>query len=242
MGCQCIFHSSPSDTEEEEFLMTLCESRLGYTPHDVKKLWTQIRVLTINERLNWNRMRKFAGDWSLALPEPEEQSDPVAEFYRGMRKEEEWDARKVALLAILLGKGGGEDKAELVFGLYDREYGKVLGRKEVEEMASDLCTLALHQLPALSVSLLESQDNLDSAVLLQNYISKLHTAASACQTAIISLLLPTPMTDISYQTFHSKVTSEGLLFLISPRGIREETFRRYKSLLRAHAKHKPTHN
>ncbi len=238
MGCQCSISSSSNELEEEETLMSLCESSLGFTPHEAAKVWTSIRILTLNETLNWNRMRKLAQDWRLEMPEPEEQEDPVAQFYRGMRKGEGWEARRLGMLGLMLGKGGRQEKVELLFGMYDWEYNKALGRTEVELMVTDLCDLALKQLPTLAIGTLEAQGNLDGAVLLQNYSAKLHEACLPTTQAVLSQLFPTSTQSISLVAFKDKVAQDRLDFLVSASDLRKEAWKRYKARLRDEAKHK----
>lgn len=218
--------------------MSICQSSLGYAPHEASKVWTDIRILTLNETLNWNRMRKLAQDWHLEMPEPEEQEDPVAQFYRGLRRAEGWEARRLGVLAVMLGKGGRLEKAELLFGMYDCEYNKALGRTDVELMVADLCDLALKQLPTLAIGILEGQGNLDGGVLLQNYTSKLHEACLPAVQAVLTQLLPLPTQQLSLFSFQDKVDQGGLHFLVSPSDLRKETLKRYKATLREEAKRK----
>lgn len=172
------------------------------------------------------------------MPEPEEQEDPVAQFYRGMQRGEGWEARRLGVLGLMLGKGGRQEKAELLFSMYDWEYNKAMGRTEVELMISDLCELALKQLPTLAIGVLEAQGNLDGAVLVQNYSTKLREACIPAIQAILNQLFPTTTQSISLLEFKDKVAQDGLHFLVSASDLRKETWKRYKARLRDEAKHK----
>lgn len=239
MGCHCS-QSFLGAEDEEEAMMAECEGALGFGEHAASRLCTEIRVLTVNQRLNGNRIRKLAAEMGLRLTAGQEsKDDPIVKFYSKLGSESEgWESRKLALLALLLGKGASASKAELLFSFYDHEYNKYLTADDVHLLATEVCDLALRLLPSFCSDYLEHHGNLDAAVLVQNYYLKLSEAKPEAINQVKSLILDPYEDQVSLPTFKEKVSGQGLQCLFSARGLRKQTVARYKQVLRDQARHR----
>lgn len=230
MGCHCS--QSKDFEQEEESLITYYEHTLGFSSHSAQHICTQVQILTVNERLNWNRLRHLAWKLDLNISGIQSTEQPIGQFYAQLKQDTDWSARQLCLLGILLGQGSVSVKASLLFNLYDLEYVGVLPPTRISSILQDLCALAFTHLPQFALSMLEhSQDSVKSD-LLTRYAGRLAAARYSAATFLSHILVEEQ--PISAEEFISKAQTKTK-YLFSARQLRIEGSEHYKrSLISMH--------
>ena len=224
MGCHCS--QTKEFEQEEETLIVHFEQCLGFGNHTAGHICTQVQVLTLNERLNWNRLRQLTSVLNLNVEGLQSSEEPIARLYEGLKEGKEWKARQISLLGVLLGQGKAAVKAPLLFRLYDPDDSGVLSIPRIEEMLQDLCAIAFTHLPLFAQRML---GNSDSAVLLGSYIDHL---AEAKQATCLFLARQIAEGPVSAQDFVIKA-QECAKSMFSAKLLRTEGLRHYKNCLRS---------
>lgn len=238
MGCHCA-HGSIDSSLEEEALMSRCEAGLGFSGHSVSRLFTRVLVLTVNQTLNANRLKRLGTELGVNLGRLNERTDPASLFFAGLKTTEDtWESRKLLILALLLGEGSTSAKAEPLFSLFDLEYNKYLTSAELDSMLEQVVNVALEVLPKYCVECLEHAGDLDGAVLVQNYQEKLRGTYSDAKHSLKSLILDPYEDQVTLPTFKSKLAAQDQ-DLLSARGLRRRALQQYKQLMRSQARHRP---
>lgn len=240
MGCHCA-HDSIDSNPEEEVLMARCEATLGFSRQSFSHLFTRVLVLTVNQALNTNRLKRLGKELKVDLSGIlEGGKDPVSHFYAGLKTSEEtWESRKLLILALLLGEGSISAKADCLFSLFDLEYNKYLTSEELDNMLEEVCKVALDVLPTYCVEYLEHVGDLDGAVLVQNYWEKLKATRSEAKYSLKSLILDPHEDQVTLPTFKTKLMAQEP-DLLSARGLRRRALQHYKQLMRSQARHRPS--
>ena len=224
MGCQC---SQAKEFEpEEETAITHFEQSLGFGNHTAVHICTQVQVLTVNEQLNWNRLRQLATVLGLDVEGLQSSEEPIARFYEALKTANYWSARQLSLLGVLLGQGSAAVKASLLFHLYDRDYAGTLSNFRVEEMLLDLCTLAFTHLPRFAQHMSQTQGDSNTSELIGSYIDRL---SEATQTTVHFLAHKLAAEFITAEDFY--IRAQTCLF--SAKLLRIEGLAHYKNSLRA---------
>ena len=240
MGCHCA-HDNIDSNPEEEALLSRCEATLGFSGHSSARLFTRVLVLTVNQALNTNRLKRLGKELGVDLSGIQEGGkEPVSHFYAGLKTSEDtWESRKLLLLALLLGKGTISAKAASLFSLFDLEYNKYLTSEELESMLEQVVRVALDVLPRYCVEYLEHVGDLDGAVLVQNYWEKLRGTRSEAKHSLKALILDPHETQVTLPTFKTKLMAQEP-DLLSACGLRRRALQHYKQLMRSQARHRPS--
>lgn len=225
MGCHC---SQAKEFEhEEETLITHFEQFLGFGSHAAGHICTQVQVLTVNEKLNWNRLRQLATVLNLNVAGLQSSEEPIARFYEALKTEKDWSTRQLSLLGVLLGQGSATTKASLLFHLYDQDYTGALPNFRIEEMLLDLCTLAFTHLPRFAQHMLQTQGDLDTSELLGSYINHLEEAKQVTARFLTHRLAEENTTVEDFE-----VRAQACKCIFSAKWLRVEGLAHYKSNIR----------
>lgn len=236
MGCQCANFHHPDSFSEEETLLKRCEAVLGFSGRSTRQLCTQVLVLTVNQNLNVNRLRKLGKELGVDLSGVhEDRNDPISRFYFGLKTStDSWESRKLLLLAVLLGDGSLSTKAETLFSLFDLEFNKYLTSNELENMLDQVCRISLDLLPRFCAEYLEFLGDVENASFMRKYWEKLQNAQFEASRNLKAAILDPYEDQVTWPTFRTKLG--GLdADVLTARGVRRRALTQYKKVVRAQA-------
>lgn len=171
MGCT---NSSDGTSASSEELVHTIETGLGFSQCLAARLVSKIHCHSTSGRMNKKQFRDMMQAVGLCTDPLEDPDAPASRFFQYFSEGKRYEAKKLAMLAILLGKGTIDTKAELLFSLYQSE--KAIELPAVDKMVQDICSIALKYLPAYASLELEALSDFGSARKLNSYQAKLEVA------------------------------------------------------------------
>ena len=123
-ACSSACSSSKSDgtnkgsrnNKEEKWLISN-ELALGFRRVTITTITTVLEAYSKCDSINDNMLLDFLSDLSMATIGVDDPENDIGKFYASLKDGDEFDMDKIAVLAILLGKG---TKAEKASALYKR--------------------------------------------------------------------------------------------------------------------------
>jgi hypothetical protein len=162
MGCT----NKPLDLSGEELLLTANENSMNYSTLNVVYADMVFRKNAPHLVLNPSQFSSSAGLLGLNL------GPKVKSFYRGLQSATQtYSLNSLVITAFLLCAGTVDEKARVLFELYDDKQSEVLDAIKLRGMASDLHRVACELLPAVTnVKQLRSDERLAVQVYLAQVV------------------------------------------------------------------------
>ena len=172
MGCTTTTDIS-SDVSNEELIQTY-EMSLGFHHCLASRLVSKIKAFSSSGNMNFQQFRDMMRAVGLHNEVLDDMEAPVTRFYGFLGDGKRLESKKVAMLALLLGEGTVDTKAELLFELYQAE--RAIELPAVSKMVQDACSIAMKFLPAYTTLEMESLNDEGTLHKLASYQSKLDVA------------------------------------------------------------------
>lgn len=155
----------------EERIMLKAETKFSFSKYDFKELVKNFKTQSNKDALSPAQLKRALTDIGIPI---EDLSSPESPTYKLLSKcknsKKLYDLKKLQLVAILMGKGSLEEKAEWLFRQYDIDASNILECHEIEEMISSIIEISVRIVPMLAVG--DGPDCL-SLQEYENYITKL---------------------------------------------------------------------
>lgn len=235
MGCYCT-HKLAEGEAEDEALMQEAERFIGFSNFCFSKLCDEIDALSQGQRTDIGNLKLLGSRLKLEGGAQEEKKGSTAAFYMNLCARCDWSSRRLLLLAILLGSGDMPSKSQRLFSIYQRN--NLLHSLESEQLCKDLCTVTLVELPEHCAERLEVLQQLDAAVLAQNYSARLKEALSTAVKEFSGRLMEGGRESLDCSQFTMRTLAPDLTFLLSTKGLRREALAAYRKVLKDHNKQK----
>ena len=158
----------------EELIHTY-ESTLGFSQCMSSRLVGKIHNCASSGRVNKHQFKDMMKKAGLYIDSFEDDTAPVSQFFTSFGDGKRMEAKKLAMLGVLLGKGTMETKATLLFDLYRAE--KAIDLQAVGKMVTDMCSIALSLLPLYASLELSTAGDAVSLHKLHSYRLKLEVAS-----------------------------------------------------------------
>lgn len=153
-ACSTCTKDSPQKSPEEA-LMGSFEKSLGYSEYHCGQLVRGVDFLQRNGQLSVRKLQIMLETLNLACTGLHDLGSPLGRFYGHFMQAGLFSAAKLELVAVLLGDGELQDKAQsLVFASGLRAHEDLCWAKLVW-LLGDLCQIALVYLPEYATSLLQ---------------------------------------------------------------------------------------
>ena len=115
-------------------------------------------------------------------------SNTITDFYESFRKQQSgaYDAKLIKVLCVLLGTGSTQEKATLLFEIYDPAFELKLSRAKIAEMAGDLVDISAKK---VAVLVTDAQYRHSGQLTNQQYLKGLCMQAGSAQDSFQQLVL-----------------------------------------------------
>jgi len=232
MGCYCT-HKLAEGEAEDEALIQEAERLTGFSNFCFSKLCDEIDALSQGQRTDIGKLKLLGSRLKLEGGAQEEKKGSTAAFYMNLCARCNWSSRRLLLLAILLGSGDMPSKSQRLFSIYQRN--NLLHSPESEQLCRDICTVTLVELPEHCAERLEVLQQLDAAVLAQNYSARLKEALATAVKEFSGRLVG-GRESLDCEQFTMRALAPDLTFLLSTKGLRREALAAYRKVLKDHNK------
>jgi hypothetical protein len=219
MGNCCVYAQIPSDAQPEEKALNSAQAELGFHLHKAEHVAEIIATNSTDHVVSAGQMNTIGTALRLNLTDIDTIDSRLFKFYKNFKaKGGNFDARKLTLLGVLLGKGSLQTKIELYFGCISVKAGTSVGDLEVKSMFDALVNIAAVHLLSYSA---------DSPGLTRAQVDDYRERLQVGKSAIVSRLMTTFMSTVrtvEREKFlqQAKFHSAFVRCLLSPARLRTE--------------------
>lgn len=218
MGCTWNRH----DLSQEEQSILHEETILGYGRHQSVYIDMILRKHSHLAKLNKKQFNQAANHLKLKVCEFERHTK-ICDFYSSFQHLQDYDLKMMLVLGILHGQGKLEDKAKLLFEIYDVNGNEETDKKHLYDMLIDMSTVAIDKVAILVV------DNPGcSEYKVKQYLSHCNSVKIKNIDKVISQIL-VGRTSISKSKFVDKMMVIEKGQLLSTHGLRKFLYEDYSS-------------
>lgn len=218
MGCTWSRH----DLSLEEQSLLHEETVLGYGRHDSVYIDMILRKHSHLGKLNKKQFNQAANSLKLKVCDFERHSK-VCDFYTSFQNLQDYDLKMMLVLGILHGIGKPEEKAKLLFEVYDVNGNEEIEKKHLNDMLTEMCTVALDKVAILAVDSPSC-----SEYKVKQYLAHCDSVKTKNIVKIISQIL-IGRTSIAKSKFIDKMIIIEKGKLLSAHGIRSFLYEDYSS-------------
>lgn len=218
MGCTGSRH----DLLLEEQSLLNEETVLGYGRHDSAYIDMILRKHSHLRKLNKKQFSQAANILKLKVCDFERHTK-VTDFYTSFQHLQDYDLNMMLILGILHGLGKSEEKAKLLFEVYDVNGNEEIEKKHLHDMMSDICSVALDKTAILVVDSPSC-----SEYKVKQYLSNCNSIRAKNIDKVISQIL-VGRTSIAKSKFLDKMMTVEKGRLLSTHGIRSFLYEDYSS-------------
>lgn len=214
MGCACPTDSKPvSDTTGEDQI-AVYESCLPFAKQPATKTATEVLVFSQANYLTSKQLKDLLRSLGMEIDCFEDENHPKTRLLQLFKEGKRYNARKIALMGVLLGSGTVVRKAEVLFNLYKSQEGQEMQGTQVMKLVQHACEVALFALPHYVQMELEVLEDAKALPKLAKYVHKLNESLPDTVNALGSVLLGTSQ-NLSEVLFKHKVATTEARFLCS---------------------------
>ena len=217
MGCGDSHSDGPKNDDEEEAHLRELEAALGFQQHSSKHLDLYIRKYASSEDMNKNQYKLIGQKLNISLQNSEKLRTAAIYFsdllfYKGI-----YDRTRLLIVAIMMGTGFAEEKAKLLFEIFDTEV-----RQEIQIMDATLLVSVMAKVSIEEVERLVSYEVLSALTTkkLQAYLAKINSVLTDVEKRMQETLFNGKDTH-RLEGFVKAVSTQNGARMLSSRGIRK---------------------
>lgn len=218
MGCSC----SKYDAVTEEKLIIESENSIGFCKHTSATIDLYFRKYSAKGTMNTSQLSACLQGLNIDTSDSFERPN-VKRFLNSFVKGNSVNLKKLMIYGILCGKAYREEKALLIFQLYDPMCKRVISRKDVSSLVNMIFSLCLKRCMYLFSSLFTFEE---SRKLVKKYIYKCQYAMPYCKSEAMDSILR-QNEEFDQNTFENRIMSYKDGALMNPSDLRKVAFHYY---------------
>ena len=148
MGCCAPGPALPPDAPEEEKTLSKRESELGYSSHIASKFMEVLLANSEGGRVTANQFTTIASTLNLNITDYDSPDTPMGKFYGRLKEKGKFDAVKLGVVGILLGRGDG--KPAQFYDCIARKEERMMGPEDVKLLFEAMTLVSGDVLPMLA--------------------------------------------------------------------------------------------
>ena len=169
------------------------------------------------ESLSNQQFKAALGDFDADFSFLDSPDSELYKFFDNFREDEKFDARKLKLIAILIGKGNAKDKANFLFDAFDADANQELTKTEVTATFEGLADIAIDHLVDLGAGNPE-EGKLEEGKI-EDYKRKLQAQRDEKIVKIVTDIFA-DQENITRGEFQAKMAAKGFSDLLTSGGLR----------------------
>jgi hypothetical protein len=218
MGCSC----SKYEVITEEKLIMDSEKSIGFYQHTSATIDLYFRKYSLKGAMNTSQLTACLDELNIDTSDSAERPN-VKRFLNKFTKGSTVNLRKLLIYGILCGNSPKEEKALLMFQVYDPMCKRIISRKDVNSLVSMIFSLCLKRCMYLFSSLFTLEEN---RKIVKKYIYKCQYAMPYCKSEALECILR-QNEEFDLSTFETRIMSYKDGALMNPSDLRIVTFNYY---------------
>lgn len=196
MGCSC----SKFEVLAEEKMIMSSEDSIGFNMHTSSKIDMYFRKYSMRGSMTPYQLQACFEELSIDISDSIERIH-VKKFINSFIKFHTVNYKKLLIYGILCGKANKEEKAELLFQLYDHECNFVISKEDMVCLINDIFSVSLKRCMYLFTSLFTLKEHIN---IIKKYIYKCQTALPYCKSEAIKRIVSNNE-QLDYETYKTRL-------------------------------------
>lgn len=214
MGCYCSKAERVTLLKEAELTIQEYEESLGFSNIPVSLSISVLEKNTKKKGLTSVQLRSWLSQLGIPTTRIDTESDAVAKLFAQFIEKGRYSSRKLGILAVMLGEGSTERKAQVLFRLHYKPT-EMMTSDGLDNVVATCCDMAYVQLPKLAENELTTLRDLSTLMKLQKYTQNLRKVQVLIKEKLIKGIQPLGVSETRESTFVRNVVENGAALVSS---------------------------
>lgn len=219
MGCYCAKADKAFLLKEAEITIQEYEESLGFSYIPVNLSISVLQKNTKKKGLSPVQLCSWLSELGISTSRLDTESDSVAKLFSQFIEKGRYSSHKLGILAVMLGEGSTERKAQILFRLHYKPT-EMMTSANLDSLVTTCCEIALVQLPKLAETELTALRDVSALLKLQKYTKNLSKLQVLIKEELMKAIQVPGVKDTREKTFVQNIVGKGAA-LVSSQALRD---------------------